>query len=203
MTTKDSPYHRVEASKWEHTTRALIRAHPLPVDEIVEVTLGVWSDIFESGVGKKPFRIGVDLFPKPQIMGFFLHELIPLEMARRHPGQWRGDESAAEKDVVCVRDLRFSIEIKTSSHRTRVFGNRSYTQATSEAKKSKSGYCLAVNFEKCDRIVSRRPAILRIRFGWLDASDWRGQRAATGQQASLSPAVEAAKLLELFPECDL
>jgi len=128
MTTKDSPYFGVKASQWPAVTKKLVRGHPLSSSEIVEITLGVWKDIFASGIGKKPFRIGVDIFPKPQIMGFLLHELIPLELACRHPASWRGDVRSTEKDLVYVPDDRFSVEIKTSSHKTRVFGNRSYAQ---------------------------------------------------------------------------
>jgi hypothetical protein len=198
-----SPYEGLSSDRWKRKTVELIKRHPLVPAEIVEVTLSVWADIFRSGIGAKPFRIGVDLFPKPQIMGFFLHELIPLELARRYPGVWRGDESAGDKDLVYVSDVAYSVEIKTSSHKTRIFGNRSYAQEPTPGKKSKSGYCLAVNFEKCVRKPRKRAEILRIRFGWLDAKDWRGQQAPTGQQASLAPDVETSKLLALFPESEL
>jgi hypothetical protein len=161
----------------------------------------VWKDIFESGIGGKPFRIGVNLFPKPQIMGFFLHELIPLEFARRYPGVWRGEADARDKDLVYMPDGSYSVEIKTSSHRSKIFGNRSYAQEARSTKKSKSGYCLAVNFGKFeDKRTGAQPKILRVRFGWLDASDWRGQKAASGQQANLSAEVEESKLLEIFPK---
>ena len=199
MTTRDSPYYGVKAGQWQARTKKLVRGHPLSSSEMVEVVLGAWKDILASGIGTKPFRIGVDMFPKPQIMGFFLHELIPLELARRYPGRWRGDATSAEKDLVYVPGDRFSVEIKTSSHKTRIFGNRSYAQTQAASKKRKSGYCLAINFEPFSKKLAGMPRILRIRFGWLDASDWRGQKAPTGQQANLSPRVEKAKLLQLFP----
>ncbi len=50
----------------------------------------------------------------------------------------------------------------------------------------KSGYYLAVNFEKFSRTSQVNPGINLVRFGWLDLEDWQGQRAATGQQARLS-----------------
>jgi hypothetical protein len=88
----------------------------------------------------------VDLFPRPQIMAYFLHELIPLEFSDRYPGIWRREETSDEKDLVYIPDQWFSVEIKTSSSNGRIFGNRSYTQETQTIKKSKSGYYLAVNF---------------------------------------------------------
>ncbi|HHT9125601.1 MAG TPA: ScaI family restriction endonuclease [Candidatus Brocadiia bacterium] len=178
-------------------TQALIRAHPLNTDEAVEIVLKVWDEIMTSAIGSKPFKIGIDLLPKPQIMAFFLHELIPLELATRHPKIWRGDKSADEKDLVYIPDQSFSVEIKTSSHPTQIFGNRSFAQKPATAKKSKSGYCLAINFEKFSP-TNTNPKITRIRFGWLDHEDWTGQKAPTGQQARLSADVEKYKLLQLY-----
>src|SRR5437667_261612 len=77
-----------------------------------------------------------------------------------------------------------------------IFANRSYAQAPSDSKKSKSGYYLAVNFEQFSESVSQ-PKIRMVRFGWLDHSDWIGQRAETGQQARLNPATESLKLLRI------
>jgi hypothetical protein len=118
-------------------------------------------------------------------MGFFLHELIPLEIATLHPDEWTGERVASEKDIVYIPDDKYSIEVKTSSNPRRIFGNRSYAQGSTKAKKSKSGYYLAVNFEKFSK-TNKKPRILLIRFGWLDSSDWIGQTAATGQQAHLT-----------------
>ncbi len=118
-------------------------------------------------------------------------------MAARHPGVWRGDKSGDEKDLVFIPDPRFSLEIKTSSHRTQIFGNRSYAQRLTDSKKSKAGYYLAVNFEAFGK-SGAKPSVRRIRFGWLDHTDWIGQKAATGQQARLSPECEGKKLLVLY-----
>jgi ScaI restriction endonuclease len=165
--------------------------------ELVDVVHTSWRSVFDSKVGTKQFRIGEHLFPKPQIVAFFLHELIPLELAARYPGVWRGEAGAGDKDIEYIPDRSLSIEIKTSSHASQIFGNRSYAQAGNKAKKSKSGYYLAINFDKV--LKGGPPAQLRrIRFGWLDHEDWQGQAAATGQQARLSPEVERGKLRLLF-----
>lgn len=194
----DSPYLGVPENKWLDKTKRLIAKHPLKTDEIRDVVLQAWKDIFESKLGPKGFRIGAHIFPKPQIMGFFLHELIPLEFAARYPDLWRGEKTSGDKDMVYIPDDRFSIEIKTSSHRSSIFGNRSYAQETeNNGKKSKSGYYLAANFEKFNATQSE-PKIVRIRFGWLDHSDWIGQAAASGQQAHLKVSAEKFKLLTLL-----
>jgi len=190
-----SPYQGLPVENWEKRTRKLIREHPLGTTEIYDVVLKVWEDIFGSRIGSKPFKIGKDLFPRPQIMAYFLHELIPLEFADRYPGVWRREITAGEKDLVYVRNPKYSIEIKASSSARSIFGNRSFAQETDNPKKSKSGYYLAINFEKFGS--SKRPQIVSVRFGWLDHSDWIGQFAATGQQARLDPNVERHKLLRL------
>lgn len=190
-----SPYSDLPVERWLSVTQTLVDRHPLDEETIVDAVLSSWESIFASRLGTKGFYIGKDIFPKPQIMGFLLHELIPLELAAKYPGVWRGDRSAVEKDLVYLPDDSFSIEVKTSSDHNHIYGNRSYSQRTSQGKKGKSGYYLAVNFEKFS--VSQNPAIRLIRFGWLDASDWIGQKAETGQQSRLSADVENYKLLKI------
>ncbi|KKS53288.1 MAG: NmeSIR protein [Parcubacteria group bacterium GW2011_GWA2_42_28] len=132
------------------------------------------------------------------IMGFLLHELIPLEFSARYPKIWSKEKQAHDKDLVYVPNNTFSIEIKTSSNPNNIFSNRSYAQKVVKGKKNKSGYYLAVNFEKCDDDVCPKPRIVKIRFGWLDHGDWIGQTATSGQQARLSPAVKKFKLFEIY-----
>jgi len=141
-----SPYQGVARNKWLGTTRRLIRSHPLASPEIVDVVLMSWDSIFESRMGSKGFTIGKDIFPKPQIMGFFLHELIPLELAARYPDSWRPEKSSLDKDIVYIPNDKYSIELKTSSNPRHIYGNRSYAQDRTTVKKTKSGYYLAVNF---------------------------------------------------------
>jgi len=192
-----SPYRGLPEEKWLARTKRLIAAHPLKQKEIVEVVLSSWDAIFQSRIGPKGFKMGPDLQPKPQILAFFLHELIALELVTRYPKLWRGEEAARDKDLVYIPNDKFSIEVKTSSHASQIFGNRSFAQEGESAKKSKSGYYLAVNFEKLTK-QNLKPKVRRVRFGWLDHSDWTGQTAATGQQARLAPSVERGKLLTLF-----
>ena len=192
-----SPYTGKNPDDWVEITRHLIEEHPLATSDLVDVTLSAWAAIFESKIGSKGFTIGTHIFPKPQIMAFLLHELIPLELNVRFPEIWRGDNSSEEKDLVCLTNDRYSIEVKTSSSATGIFGNRSYAQQGSSQKKSKSGYFLAINFEKF-RSNGKRPEIRLIRFGWLDKEDWVGQTAQTGQQARLRNDVVRRKLIPLY-----
>lgn len=94
--------------------------------------------------------------------------------------------------MVCEYNEDFSFEIKTSSQKS-IYGNRSY--AKSDTGKSKSGYYLTINFEKLNKT---NPRILLIQMGWLDHSDWVGQKAETGQQASLTKEAKENKLLVLY-----
>ncbi len=190
-----SPYDGLAPDKWEAKTHELIGKHPLKTKEIVEVILHSWKIIFDSNLGG--YKIGTDLFPKPQVMGFFLHELLTLEFAKRFPGVWRGDEDATDKDLVYIPNVLFSSEVKTSSHRSQIFGNRSYAQPAVAGKKVKDGYYIAINFEK---FVNKKttPRIMRIRFGWLDHTDWVPQTSARGQQAHLTKDSDKSKLLLIY-----
>lgn len=192
-----SPYKSLPPNKWQKVTEKLIKSHPLDPAEIVEVVISSWDSIFDSKMGTKGFHIGKEIFPKPQIMGFFLHELIPLELSSRYPEEWRGEKDSSDKDIVYIPDEQYSIEVKTSSNPNHIYGNRSYAQATTKGKKAKSGFYLAINFEKFSK-TNVRPHIHLVRFGWLDSEDWIGQKAATGQQSRLSTDVESYKLLELY-----
>jgi hypothetical protein len=195
----DSPYVGLPPEQWVEKTRELARQYPLQAEEMVGVVLQAWRDIFDSRLGPKAFQIGKDIFPQPQIMAFLLHELIPLELATRYPQQWRRDSSGAEKDLVYIPDERFSLEIKTSSSVSGIFGNRSYAQPTLGNKKSKSGYYLAVNFDSFEEKNTELPKVHLIRFGWFDHTDWIGQKAASGQQSHPTPLAKAHKLLTLYP----
>ena len=192
-----SPYSNLTQNKWLNKTKELVENHPLSTGEIVEIVLSTWDSIFHSKMGVKGFLIGKDIFPKPQIMGFFLHELIPLELSSRYPDEWRGEQTSSDKDIVYIPDDIYSIEVKTSSNRNHIYGNRSYAQASTKGKKAKSGYYLAINFEKFTA-KQNKPETILVRFGWLDSSDWIGQKAATGQQSRLPNEVENLKLIELY-----
>lgn len=191
-----SPYSGLDVSQWKSKTLELIAAHPLDTTELYGIVVAAWKSIFNSGIGSKPFRIGHEIFPRPQIMGFLLHELIPLELEFRYPKVWRRDIESNEKDIVHLLDPKFSVEIKTSSSARDIYGNRSYAQPGSTSKKNRSGYYLAINFQKFTE-KRNEPSINLVRFGWLDHADWVGQASQTGQQARLSREVKVNKLIEL------
>ena len=109
------PYQGVRPAHWHTKTKQLLAEHPLRTEEIVEVSHACWDGIFDSLIAGRA-KIGVHILPRPQVMGMFLHELIPLEFSSRYPGVWRRENSAEEKDLVYVPDSSMSVEIKTSSH---------------------------------------------------------------------------------------
>lgn len=191
-----SPYRHLRQNQWQTRTQELISAHPLETTEIVEVVLQCWSSIFRTKIGGKA-QIGVHIFPRPQVMGTFLHELIPLEFSTRYPGAWRREEASNEHDMVYIPDPAMSVEIKTSSSAARVFGNRSYAQPGKSRKKTKSGYYLTVNFAKFSD-AKDRPEVTKVHFGWLDGDDWIAQSAQTGQQSRLASHIYGSKLLPIY-----
>jgi hypothetical protein len=190
-----SPYQGKAEDKWLNITRKLVNKHPLK-DEIVETVLQSWEDIFNSKMGS--FFIGKEIFPEPQIMSFFLHELVAHNLSLKHPGVYKVGEPKKEKDIHNMVDPSLGIEIKASSHKDKIFANRSYAQPSSGSEtKDKNGYYIAINFEKFSEKV-KRPKITLIRFGYLEHKDWIPQKASTGQQAHLSSQAYELKLITLF-----
>lgn len=193
-----SPYVGQPVENWSRITDKLIEEHPLGEGQIVEYCLAAWNDIYCSKIGRHGFKIGVDIFVRPQIIGALLHELIPAEIVANNPGLWQREQRVDDKDIVYIPNNAYSIELKTSSNASRIFGNRSYAQAPTENKKSKDGYYLTINFEQIKERSELPPDITIIRFGWIDHTDWIGQAAATGQQARLSNEAYMYKLKTLY-----
>lgn len=190
----DSPYFGVSEDERVEVTRQLLLAHPLDSEDVARAVLQAWDDIFESRIGVG--QIGIDIFPDPQIMGYLLHELVPLRVSTAYEG-WRKDRAKWEKDLEFDPDPRFSTEIKTSSStNNQIYGNRSYgIETVDPSRKAKSGYYIAVNFERwIDTDPGRRPLIKLVRFGWIDSTDWRAQTAQSGQNSSLPGEVYAKQL---------
>jgi hypothetical protein len=191
------PYAEFNKSDWRDITNKLIKKHPLNEDEIVRFCLDAWDGIFSSSIGRHGLKIGEHVFPKPQIIGALLHELIPAEIVANYPITWQREQAKDDKDIVYLPNDFYSIELKTSSNKTNIFGNRSYAQASTGQKKSKDGYYLTINFEQIKE-TGEKPKILMIRFGWLSHTDWIGQTSATGQQARLAPETYELKLKTLY-----
>ncbi len=190
-----SPYTNLPQEKWLDKTKELINKHPLK-DEIKDVVLKSWEDIFNSKIGS--FCIGKEIFPSPQILSFFLHELVAHYLSLKHPNRYKVGELKDEKDVHDKQDPSMGIEIKGSSSPNQIFANRSYAQPSSDSEtKNKNGYYVTINFEKISK-SNPHPKITIIRFGYLEHNDWIAQKAATGQQARLSPEAYQYKLVEIY-----
>lgn len=195
-----SPYDNQPESLWADITAQLIAEHPLSNEDIVSAALEAWDGIMRTRIADE-LQIGVDIFPTPQILGNYLHELIPVVLARKYPGMWSRDLQKKDKDLVCEQSPYFSAEIKTSSHRNNIYGNASYGKedSSNSSSKSKDGYYIAINFEKFDPAnPDFKPQIRKIRFGWLDHSDWHSQGASSGQQSSIRPNVRDKKLKLIY-----
>ena len=190
-----SPYKGSNIENWEIITQKILKKHPIDTNELVQITLSAWEKIFKTKIGGE-LQIGVDVFPQPQILGNYLHLLIAAALEKAHPTTWRREKDKNDKDVVCLTNNDYSFEIKTSSQK-RIFGNRSYGQAENISGKSKSGFYAAILFEKCTP-QRPRPAIKRIKFGWIDHTDWKAQAAATGQNSTLDTNAWNLKLKELY-----
>ena len=115
-----SPYTNQPEYRWSEITESLIAEHPLSKEDIVSAVLEAWDGIMRTRIAGE-LQIGVDIFPTPQILGNYLHELIPVVLERRYPGLWTRDIQKKDKDLVCVQNPYYSCEIKTSSNSINIY----------------------------------------------------------------------------------
>jgi len=184
-----NPYEGKSVEDWQKITEKLVENHPLS-PYIADLCLKSWQSILNGKINTYLNLLIREMRISPQATGALLHDIIPEYIEKNISGFRKG--TGKEKDIVCEYDEIFSMELKTSSQRA-IYGNRSY--AKSDSGKVKSGYYLAINFEK---ISINNPKILLIQMGWLDHADWRGQKSETGQQASLTKEAKDSKFIILY-----
>lgn len=186
-----SPYEGIPKDKWLEKTNELVRAHPL-YPCIVEFCFNSWNSILNGKINTYLNLSIRQMTISPQATGALLHDILP-EYITKYTADFRKG-IGNEKDIVCITDPFYSMELKTSSQNS-IYGNRSY--AKSDGGKDKSGYYLTINFEK---ISNNNPKIKKIMMGWLDHSDWIGQASETGQQAFLAQDAKKYKFIILYTE---
>ena len=189
-----NPYEGKSVESWHLITEKLVAYHPLQPC-IVDFCLKSWQSILHGKINSYLNLMIKEMRISPQATGALLHDVIPEYIEKNIKGFRKG--IGKEKDIVCEYDDVFSMELKTSSQKS-VYGNRSY--AVSDTGKGKSGYYLTINFEK---IGIENPKILLIQMGWLDHTDWRGQKSETGQQASLTKEARNSKFITLYKHNDI
>jgi hypothetical protein len=185
-----SAYDNQPVCNWKNITDNLIQNHPLSLQEISDAVFTAWDKVWNTVIGgHNGYRLrDASPLPPAQVVGYLLEMLTAKEInsVNRDFVWGRG----SEKDIHCCSDDYFSIEMKTSGQLAySIFGNRSYGQTGTTAKKDKSGFYITVNYFET--------TITLIRFGWIDSSDWTSQAASTGQAATLSRDAYDYKLVEI------
>ena len=96
-----------------------------PIKEVIlkEIVNDSFDELVKSSIGV--LRIGKDIFRPPQAIGVILEKLISNKIIELFP-EWKEGVQKNEKDVVNTQNDFYSFEIKTSSSKSGVFGNRSY-----------------------------------------------------------------------------
>jgi hypothetical protein len=186
-----SPYANIPTEEWKSVTWKLVDSHPLKTGQILESALQSWSRLWNTRVGDE--SVGFPLAaidPPATVIGYMFEKLFAKELAVRCPGYWRGGVGS-EKDLHYLKDETKSVEMKASGQLGyKIFGNRSYGQTLTRedsGKKDKSGFYITVNFFETKLTL--------LRFGWIDSTDWKSQKSATGQMAGLPDEVYVHKLI--------
>jgi hypothetical protein len=115
------------------------------------------------------------------VIGKFFQELMLREL-HAHDPRWLSPDAPRLKtdpDFVYTDDPTQSFELKMSGQTgSRVYGNRcSSSGYASPTGKSRDTWLLTINYT--DTVINL------IRFGFVDASDWIGQRSSTGNASRL------------------
>ncbi len=189
-----SPYASVPLEEWKSVTERLIAENPLSLNDIRELVLESWQELWQTQLGVGPSAIPLSEIEVPAtVIGYFFEKLFIRNLLQRQPSKWRGGREKGDKDIVYLANERYSIEVKTSGQMgTKIFGNRSHGQQLTDlarVQKEKSGYYITVNFFGM--------SLNLIRFGWIDHSDWKPQRSPTGQMAGLTEEVYYYKLVPI------
>jgi len=187
----------IEKNEMEIETEKKISELDLSPELIIECVNKAFKSVTNIKLpGTKVKLNGVN--SNPQLTGSLLHEAIPIFIAEKTK-DWVKGTTKTEKDLVYLKDDSKSLEIKTSSSKNDVYGNRSYGQEQSnkEGTKEKSGYYLTVNFDKSNNETDK-PEINKIKLGYLDHSDWIPQKSAKGQQSRLTKEAKKYKLKEIY-----
>ena len=82
-----SPYEGKHEGEWKEITQKLLSSHPLNQQEIVEIILHAWDCIFKSKICD--LQIGKDIFPNPQMLGYFIETLAAVKLAEKYPLIWK------------------------------------------------------------------------------------------------------------------
>lgn len=108
-----SPYENLPDTQWKKVTKKLVNEHPLSSDILIDTVLEAWNGILKTKIADE-LQIGKDIFPTPQILGNYLHELIPVFLEKKYPGQWTRD---IEKKIKILYVLQTHItQLKSKLH---------------------------------------------------------------------------------------
>jgi len=189
-----TPYKDKPISEWKSITNELIEEYPLSKKEILEISVICWDKLWTTKVANLINLKEVEL--PATVIGYFFQKLFAHELQIRYEYEWKGEKDKSDKDLVNIKDDKFSTEMKSSGQMGyKVFGNRSYCQSSDSPSKAKSGYYITVNFTN--------QTLNLISIGWIDKEDWNCQNAQSGQAATLPKEVYEHKLIPLNGEYQL
>ena len=192
----NKPYSDKPIEEWTEITKTLVLKFPVKMYEIRKVVEDSFKDYLNLTISEFKLQIGKDIFFPAQATGVIIQKLITLKLSKLQTNTWKDGVKKFEKDVVNVKENIFSFEIKTSSSKSGIFGNRSMGHISKNKTKVRSGYYLIINY-KLPKEEDKNFEIYKIRFGWIDDNDWKGQSSPTGQQSTVSKDCKSYKLIDI------
>ena len=191
-----SPYKDIKIYNWKSITTKLVDSFPIKKNELKECVEKAFDEYLKITISSLKLQVGKDIFFPAQATGVIIDKLIGTIIIKEKGNEWKSGDKKSEKDVVNTLNDKYSFEIKTSSSKSGIFGNRSMGHRSEKKIKSRSGYYLVINY-KLPKEDDKSLEIYKIRFGWIDDEDWKGQASPTGQQSTISKECKDLKLIEL------
>ena len=193
----NSPYKNKDISEWMSITEKLINKFPIKLNDIKNLVEKSFADYLSITISEAKLQVGRDIFFPAQATGVIIQKLIARKLEIFQSSKWREGDKKKDKDIVNIQDNSFSFEIKTSSSKTGIYGNRSMGHVSENSIKKRSGYYLIINY-KLPKEEDREFLIYNLRFGWIDDEDWIGQKSPTGQQSTISKSCRSLKLISIY-----
>lgn len=192
----ESPYKNINICNWKSVTIKLVDSFPIKKKELKEYVEEAFDEYLKMTISSLKLQVGKDIFFPAQATGVIIDKLIGVIIIKKKGNEWKSGDKKNEKDVVNILNDKYSFEIKTSSSKSGIFGNRSMGHRSKKKIKIRSGYYLIINY-KLPKENDMSLKIYKIRFGWIDDVDWIGQSSPTGQQSTISKECKDLKLIEL------
>ncbi len=184
------PYQDVPTERMRAVATQLVKNHPLRYC-VVDIVLNSWQNILNGNITSKSSSFKIkQTNVSTNVTEKLIRTVLPENISRYVKGFRAGKQN--EHDIVCEVDEFYSVKLLASFEKMLAIKIK---DAKNNVDEIKTGFYLSVNFEN---INSNNPKILRIRFGYLDKTDFVLTRNGDEIKAVLTSEAGLYKLIDIY-----